>query len=169
MSFVIAPEQPDDQVAIVKLVKRAFGSKQTDRAVHRLRQGREPIDDLCFTAKAHGKLVGSLRFWKVALPDGATVPLLGPLAVEPKLRGAGIGRALVGHGLAALRLAGNKAVLIVGDPGYYAPFKFSVTVVESLDLAGAVAPLALMGREYEEGALSHQQGAIRPVEISKVA
>ncbi len=160
MSLAIAPEQPVDVPEIEALVDLAFGEERQDRAVSRLRAGRSPIPNMSFTAKNHGTLVGSIRFWDVALPDGTVVPLLGPLAVRPELRGEGIGRALVTHGLTALRLARVPAILIVGDPGYYAPFKFSVSVVRGLRLAGPVAPLALMGREFEAGVLKRQKGAV---------
>jgi len=160
MSFAIAPEQPADAPEIEALVDLAFGEDRQNRAVARLRAGRPPIPNMSFTARNHGQLVGSIRFWDVALPDGTVVPLLGPLAVRPELRGEGIGRALVTHGLTALRLAKTPAVLIVGDPGYYAPFKFSVSVVRGLRLAGPVAPLALMGREFQEGVLSRTKGKV---------
>lgn len=160
MSFAISPEQPADAGEIESLVDLAFGEDRQNRAVSRLRAHRSPIPNMSFTARNHGVLVGSIRFWDVALPDGTVVPLLGPLAVRPDLRGEGIGRALVTHGLTALRLAKTPAVLIVGDPGYYAPFKFSVSVVRGLRLKGPVAPLALMGREFQEGVLSGAKGTV---------
>jgi len=160
MSLAIAPEQPVDAPEIEALVNLAFGEDRQDRAVTRLRAGRPPIPNMSFTARNHGQLVGSIRFWDVTLPDGTVVPLLGPLAVRPELRGEGIGRALVTHGLTALRLAKTPAALIVGDPGYYAPFKFSVSVVRGLRLKGPVAPLALMGLELRPGALKGLKGTV---------
>ena len=161
MSFAISPENPADVPEIEALVDLAFGPDRQHRAVTRLREGRPPLPNLSFTAKNEGALVGSIRFWDVALPDGVVVPLLGPLAVRPELRGEGIGRALVTHGLTALRLAKKPGVLIVGDPGYYAPFKFSVSAVKGLRLDGPVAPLVLMGCAFQEGALTRAAGTVR--------
>jgi len=160
MLLAIAPEQPVDAPEIEALVDLAFGEDRQDRAVTRLRAGRSPIPNMSFTARNHGQLVGSIRFWDVMLPDGTVVPLLGPLAVRPELRGEGIGRALVTHGLTALRLAKTPAVLIVGDPGYYAPFKFSVSVVRALRLKGPVTPLALMGLELRPRVLKGLKGTV---------
>jgi len=160
MLLAIAPEQPVDAPEIEALVDLAFGEDRQDRAVTRLRAGRSPIPNMSFTARNHGQLVGSIRFWDVMLPDGTVVPLLGPLAVRPELRGEGIGRALVTHGLTALRLAKTPAVLIVGDPGYYAPFKLSVSVVRALRLKGPVTPLALMGLELRPRVLKGLKGTV---------
>jgi predicted N-acetyltransferase YhbS len=62
--------------------------------------------------------------------------LLGPLAVEPGLKGRGVGRALVHGGLDAARSAGHALVLLVGDPSYYAQFGFVPAAPLGFDMPG---------------------------------
>lgn len=163
MSFSVCPAGPADRPAIEALIDESFGPDRRGRTVYRFRDGRPAWPGLAYVARGgDGTLLGAIDFWPVVLPDGARVPLLGPLAVMPTLRGYGIGRTLVAHGLSAARLAGAEAVLIVGDPGYYAPFGFSVEAVAGLALPGPVAPLVFMGLEWRPGALSAQQGGVEP-------
>ena len=50
--------------------------------------------------------------------------ILAPLAVETAQQRIGIGRSLVGHGLAAMKNQGVDLVLVYGDPRYYTRFGF---------------------------------------------
>ncbi|MBP5858930.1 N-acetyltransferase [Marivibrio halodurans] len=170
LPYRIAPEEPAHAPAVEALIAESFGPERAKRTVYRFRDGRAPIAELAFVgllpegvgeAAGSERLVASLNFWEVAAPGGP-LPLLGPLAVLPDLRGRGVGRALVAHGLAAARDQGWPAVLIVGDPGYYAPFGFSVGPVAGLDLPGPVGPLTFMGLEFTPGALSERAGAVVP-------
>ena len=163
-SFTIRPEKPADQAAIENLIVTSFGREERKkRTVYQFRDGIAPLSDLSLVAStATGKLVGSLRFWPCRLPDGEQIPLLGPLAVLPELRGQGAGRALVSAGLSLVREKAFPAVLIVGDPGYYAPQGFSVSVVQNLQLPGPVVPLTFMGMEIEPGFLSTRSGLVVP-------
>lgn len=164
MSFSVSPAGPADRDAVEALIDESFGRGRHERTVYRFREARAPWPGLAYVARgADGALLGAIDFWPVLLPDGTRVPLLGPLAVMPSLRGFGIGRTLVSHGLSAARLSGAEAVLIVGDPGYYAPYGFTVDMVAGLTLPGPVAPLAFMGLEWRPGLLSAQKGPVDAV------
>ena len=163
MQYSMTQETVEDAASIEMLMEKAFGLGRQVRTVFRFRDGRVPLDAFGFVARLDGRMVASIRFWPVLLPGGATVPLLGPLAVEPRIRGLGIGRALVRKGLDATRGAGFPAVLVIGDPGYYAPFGFTVDPVHGLDMGGPLAPLTLMGIEFEEKALGGESGTIEPM------
>jgi len=167
MKYSLIKESPADAPAIEALMDLAFGPGRHSRNVVRFRDGRAPLHEFGFVGKHAKELVASIRFWPVLLPDGTVVPLLGPLAVRPELRGLGIGRALVRKGMDAVRLSGAPAILIIGDPGYYAPFGFRVDPVLGLDMGGPVAPLALMGIEYVPGSLSDLSGTVTPVPLPK--
>jgi len=84
------------------------------------------------------------------------------MAVWPELRGKGVGRALIQTGLTAAKKLGFPATLIVGDPGYYAPFGFHVEAVENINLPGPVAPLVFMGVEFEAEYLTNMTGSVNP-------
>lgn len=163
MNYMLTQEAADDVADIETLMDKAFGPGRQTRTVFRFRDGRAPLTEFGFTARLDGRMVASIRFWPVVLPGGTTVPLLGPLAVEPEIRGLGIGRALVRKGLDAVRESGAPAVLIIGDPGYYAPFGFSVDPVQALDMGGPLAPLTLMGIEFAEATLNAESGTVQPV------
>ncbi len=165
MAYEIHPEAPGDSADIANLIEKSFGPERTKRTVHLFRIGRNPIQPLCFVGRADGMLVASIRFWMVQLPDGRQVPMLGPLAVDPSLRGYGVGRALVRHALEAVENAGHPAVLIVGDPGYYAPFGFSVALVKDLEMPGPVGPLTFMGLELTPDALCGFSGMVEPIPV----
>lgn len=163
MSFSILPAEPADSPDIEALIDRSFGPDRKTRTVYRFRDGIAPLSRLTFLARGEDSaLLGCIAFWPVRMPDGAVLPLLGPLAVQPDLRGYGIGRALVVHGLTATRLQAWPGVLIVGDPGYYAPFGFSVEPVAGLRLPGPVTPLTFMGLEFSPGTLGAARGVVTP-------
>lgn len=160
MSFTIEHERPTDGPAIEDLINHSFGPGRKERTIYKLRSGIPPLEGFSFVARGEGGMLGSIAFWPVKLPDGRIVPILGPLAVLPELRGRGVGKALVRHGLAAVRDAGYEACLIVGDPGYYAPFGFSVEAVHDLTMPGPVVPLTFMAMEFVADTLKGLQGAI---------
>ncbi len=70
-------------------------------------------------------MVGTVRLWDVKLGEGGRrALLLGPLAVDPSMKGAGIGSALMTHAIAEAARLGHRAILLVGDAPYYATFRF---------------------------------------------
>ena len=163
MTFKIVAERPDDAALIEPLLDRTFGFDRHLKTVYRLRDGMAPVSDLRFVAlAADGGLMASLRFWPVRIgDDGTPAILLGPLAVEPALQGAGIGRALVRHGLAAAKRLGVRLCLVVGEPGYYGPFGFTNAGLAGLILPGPVEPERFQVLELAPGALDGVHGLIR--------
>jgi predicted N-acetyltransferase YhbS len=159
--LLVLPERPCDGAAIDHLLDHAFGANRHERTVYRLRLG-PPIAELAFVALAEGALVGSLRFWPVQLDGGAGGVLLGPLAVDPALRGQGIGKALVRHGLEAARRGGHGLCLVSGDPGYYGPFGFAPADPLGLVLPGPVTPGHFQVKELSPGWLALARGEVRP-------
>lgn len=156
-------------VSIDALMEAAFGPARYERTVNKMRKGLDPLPDLSFvsvyeardeTRDETGAVIGSLRFWPLQLPDGSTEPLLGPLAVNPTLRGLGVGRSLVQHGIDAVKRQGWKGIFIVGDPGYYAPFGFKAECVSGLQLPGPVAPLTFMALDFEGNTFANIEGIV---------
>jgi len=123
------PEGPLDGPAIESLLDRSFGIRRQHKLSYRYRIGREPEAGLSLVARDGGRLLGSIRYWRILLGDTPAL-LLGPLAVEPGLRGKGIGRALLHRSLALAEATPFRLVLLVGDPAYYAQFGFAVTPPE---------------------------------------
>jgi predicted N-acetyltransferase YhbS len=120
--FQIHPEGPLDGPAIERLLDRCFGIGRQRKTSYRYRVGSEPERGLSLVARDGGRLVGAIRYWRLLLDDRPAL-LLGPLAIEPALRGLGIGRALVRRSL-ALAAPTWRLVFLVGDPAYYRQFGF---------------------------------------------
>ncbi len=140
MKFKILHERPDDDSLIEPLLDRCFGFDRHHKTVYRLRDGLAPIEKLSFVGLARDTgLLGSLRFWPIRI-GAAPAILLGPLAVEPALQGAGIGRGLLHHGLTRAKRLGTRICVVVGAPDYYAPFGFENAAGRGLILPGPVAP-----------------------------
>lgn len=160
MTFEITSERQSDAGLINPLLDRTFGFDRTAKTVYRLRARLEPLADLRFVAvHGDGGLLGSLRFWPIRIETTPAI-LLGPLAVEPALQGQGIGRALLHHGLTAVRRAGHGICVVVGDPGYYRPFGFVNAASLGLVLPGPVELPRFQVLELIPGALEGVRGLI---------
>lgn len=167
--FSLQPERAEDALAIDTLMDHAFGANRLERTVYKLRLGA-PAQGLSFVARQDGAFVGSIRFWQVEMDRGVPGVLLGPLAVEPHLRGKGIGKALVGHGLAAAARMGHGLCLVSGDPDYYGPFGFVPACPLGLKLPGPVTDGHFQIKELSPGWLALARGEVRrPFARSMVA
>ena len=160
--YEITPERPSDGAAIEMLLDSAFGPGREAKTGSRLRQGHAPAAGLSFVVRDGDGLAASIRFWAIEILDTAPVPalLLGPLAVAPALRGLGLGRALVRHGLAVAERQGHGAVVLVGDADYYGAFGFERRLAAGLTLPGPVDLDRFLALELREGALVDVAGAV---------
>ena len=153
----IAKQTVADDAAIEILMDGAFGPARHSRSVWLLRSG-PPVTDLCLVLRESNAMLASLRFWEVQLGQ-QTVLLLGPLAVQPDLRGRGYGRQIVAEGLArAVAIGKWPLVLVSGEPDYYPKFGFVPASPYQLDWPGFVEPERLQFLELHQGALA----ALRP-------
>ena len=80
--------------------------------------------------------------------------LLGPLAVQPHVRGKGFGQQLVQEGMRLARLGPWRLVLVSGEPDYYPKFGFVPAVDYGLAWPGFVEPERLQFCELVPGALA---------------
>ena len=146
-----------DNAEIETLMGRAFGPARYNRSVWLLRSG-PPIADLSIVLRESGSMLASLRFWEVQLERRAVL-LLGPLAVQPDLRGQGYGQKIVREGLTRARSIGKwPLVLVSGEPEYYPKFGFVPATPYQLVWPGYVEPERLQLLELHPGALA----ALRP-------
>ena len=149
----ISEQTAADDAAIDILMDGAFGPAHHSRSVWLLRSG-PPVADLCLVLRESKVMLASLRFWEVQL-EQQTVLLLGPLAVQPDLRGRGFGRQIVAEGLARAAAIGKwPLVLVSGEPDYYPKFGFVPAVPYQLDWPGFVEPERLQFLELHQGALA---------------
>ena len=158
-SFRIRDERPRDEAARETLLDRSFGPARFTKTCERLREDRLPADGLSFVALDGAMVVGTLRFWHVECGRKAAL-MLGPLAVDPAYRSAGIGRAMIEHGLKRAAKLGHDGVILVGDAPYYARFGFTAAPVAKLVLPGPVDVARFLGLDLVVGGLADVSGRV---------
>lgn len=162
LTFHIRPQEPQDLAAIEPLLDRSFGPERIQRTVYRLRRGTHPVSELCFVAVDNAdKLLASLQFWPIRIEEIPAI-LLGPLAVDPKMRNQGLGRALVRHSLNEARRHGHRLCVVSGAPDYYRPYGFVPAVPHGFVMPGPLEPERLQVLELVPGALEGVRGLIQP-------
>lgn len=130
----IRPERPGEDAAIAAVLSSAFGGDVETRLVARLRETQETA--LALVAEADEEIVGHIAFARAVVDSGTgqiAIAWLAPLAVAPHRHGRGIGSALVTAGLDGCHSLGFKHTIVLGEPGYYRRFGYS------LELAGTLA------------------------------
>ena len=160
-SFAIRGERASDVAAREALLDTGFGANRQTRTCQRLRDGQTPAEGLAFSAVRRGRLVGTVRLWRVSA-GGVPALVLGPLAVDPACRKLGVGAALINHALAAASERGHGAVILLGDAPYYGRFGFSDLKTGELSLPGPFERGRLLALELREGALDGASGMIVP-------
>src|SRR5579862_7862322 len=160
----IRAEEPGDAPLVEALVARSFGPGRYAKSAYRLREGVHPEAGLSFVAIEDGTLKGSVRFWPVAVGDERAL-LLGPLAVESKERGRGIGVALMQRGIDEARALGHRAILLVGDVPYYSRAGFAVVPQGRVTFPGPVDPARILALGLSEGGFESLRGPIRRARI----
>ncbi|MER2534805.1 MAG: N-acetyltransferase [Rhizobiaceae bacterium] len=163
-AFTILAEDAGDIVARENLLDRAMGPNRRKKSSEKLRRGRRPSEGLAFSARnAEGRLVGTVRLWDVtAGAADRRALLLGPLAVDPSLKSAGIGSALMRHAIAEATRLGHGAILLVGDAPYYARFGFSADKTARLSMPGPYERHRFVALELTDGALDGASGVLQP-------
>ena len=156
----IRNEMPADIDAREDLLDRVWGPSRFSKTAERLREGRSPAAGLSFVAEHDGNIVGTVRLWDVCAGPGRPAVLLGPLAVDEAERCRGIGGALTRRAIAAARRRKHRAMLLVGDAGYYQRFGFSVETTGALWLPGPYERHRLLACELAPGALDGARGLV---------
>lgn len=161
----LAPLRAADEAAVEALLDLSFGTDRRQRTAYRLRDGvRAEPSASCAAFDEHGRLVGSIQSWPLALvqADGHATPLwlVGPIAVHPDRRSEGIGRTMLRRALEAIDRTGIPAVLI-GDPEYYAPFGFAAEATGGWQLPGPFERRRLLAR-LDEGMRLPATGTLAP-------
>lgn len=164
ISVEVDQQSPAVSTAREALLNRAMGSNWKKKSSQKLRRGRRPSEGLAFVARGDdGSLAGTVRLWDVATGDGRAVLLLGPLAVDPSLKNAGIGKTLMSHAISEATRLGHKAILLVGDAPYYDRFGFSAEKTGSLSMPGPYERHRFLALELVPGALDGAFGTLKAI------
>jgi putative acetyltransferase len=161
----IRAEQPEDLAAIWNVNVAAFDRADEANLVDRLRGG---VATFSFVAVKFDRIVGHIFFSPVEIIASSgttsTDPMvlgLAPIAVLPTEQRQGIGSALIRHSLAECARYGCKAVVVLGNPGYYHRFGFAPASSQGLSCEYPVPEEAFMVLELELGALANRGGMVR--------
>lgn len=156
----IRNEMTTDKEAIHALHVEAFGQDAEAKLVDELRV--EGFATLSLVAMAYEKLIGHVLFSRVEIVSpGKTVRALAlaPLGVLPLWQRHGVGSALIREGLKQAAGAGEKMVIVLGDPAYYRRFGFRAELTAALQ--SPYAGEHFMALELSPGALEGVTGEVR--------
>ncbi len=161
MTMTIRTEIASDAPSRERLLDKAFGRTRFRKTSERLREGRLPADGLAFTAlDMKGRVIGTVRLWSIIAGSAGPSLLLGPLAVDCKHQGKGLGHLLMEHAINSARVLGHDSILLVGDATFYSRFGFEVGVTRNLHLPGPVEHARFLGLELTPGALDGAEGLV---------
>lgn len=155
-------ERPDDAKPIECLLDTAFGPDRLRKTSYQYRAAVPPIPYLRFVARDNGGVVGTIRYWPVAVGGSREALLLGPIAVDPGRGARGVGGALIRHSLSVAAEAGHQAVLLVGDINYYGRFGFRYAAQDGIVMPGERSERLLV-HELAPGALRGVAGPLMPL------
>ena len=127
MTPLLRSPRPDgaDAAGILAVHRAAFGRDDEARLVAHLQAAGHNSFELL--AEQDGAVVAHVLFSPIRSEHGDDGRALGlaPVAVLPGWQGRGIGTALIRQALAALHERGVPAVVVLGEPAYYARFGFA--------------------------------------------
>ncbi|HBM88680.1 MAG: N-acetyltransferase [Parvibaculaceae bacterium] len=163
MVFDILPETPAHETDIEALHDLSFGPGRFAKTAYRMREGVRPVPSLSFVAfteiEGASRMVGSIRFSPLVI-GGDQGLLLGPLAMDPSVRGQGGGLDLMRTALDAARAEGHQFVILVGDAPYYAKVGFKQVPPGKITLPGPVDKSRLLYCELVPGGFDAVSGTV---------
>lgn len=156
-------ERAEDAAEVEWLLDTAFAPGRTALSSYRLREGVEPVAELCLVARDEfDAVVGAIRHWPVRIgPAGVPALLLGPVAVHPTRQGEGLGAILIGEAMERAAGLGWTRVLLVGDEPYYGRFGFRRRSAEGVEFPPPTNPARILARELTPGAMAGVAGPVR--------
>ena len=136
---IIRQETSADHPEVERLTGLGFAPSHAKRNIWSLRRGA-PVAGLCLVAEdVHNSrhLLGSIRYWPITIA-GLPSLLLGPLAVDPELRGQGIGRDLVLKSLDLAQKGPWDFCFVSGERDYYPKLGFTKLSSNQVDLIALI-------------------------------
>lgn len=136
--------------------------------VHKLRQDKEYLPELSRIAVKDGTVIGCILYSKSLVVDGTKtheVLTFGPLCVEPKWQGCGVGELLLRETMNLAASKGYKGIVIFGEPDYYPRLGFKTCDNYQITTKEGKNFDAFMGIELVEGGLKDMKGKFYEAEV----
>jgi putative acetyltransferase len=121
--MIVRREQAADHDAVATITRLAFDRAVEAQLTAALRADAGFVPELSLVAERGGHVLGHVIGTRATIGDVAALGL-GPIAVAPRQQGEGIGTALMHAVLGGADALGFPAVVLLGDPGFYARFGF---------------------------------------------
>ncbi|MFN2308458.1 MAG: GNAT family N-acetyltransferase [Gammaproteobacteria bacterium] len=168
---IVRAETPEDVKAIDVVNLSAFQGDAEAQLVSAIRGSADFIPDLSLVAEIGGRIVGHLLLSKVKLPrDGTNLTLLGlgPMSVVPSQSHRGIGSVLIQAAIGRARDMRYTAIVVAGQPEYYARFAFQPAATWGLSSNLHLPPDGLTAMELVPDALKGGGQVIYPAPFAEL-
>lgn len=169
----IRMETQDDWYHVELMAQHAFWNKHhlgcdEHYLVHKLRQDKDYLPELSRIAVKDGTVIGCIMYSRARVIDGEDaheIITFGPLCVEPKWQGCGVGEMLLMETMNIAANAGYKGIVIFGEPDYYPRLGFKTCDNFNITTADGKNFDAFMGIELVEGSMKGIKGRFYESEV----
>jgi len=136
--------------------------------VHKLCKHKDYPPELSRIAVKDGKVMGCIMYSKAKIVDGVDnheIITFGPLCVEPKWQGSGVGELLLRETMKLATNKGYKGIVIFGEPDYYPRIGFKTCDNFNITTADGKNFDAFMGIELAEDSMKDIKGKFYESEV----
>lgn len=162
----IRMETEDDWYKVELMTQRAFWNNHhlgcdEHYLVHKMRQDKDFLPELSRIAVKDGEIIGYIMYSKAKVVDGEDtheIVTFGPLCVDPKWQGCGVGELLLRETMDLVKNKGYKGIVIFGEPDYYPRIGFKTCDNFNITSAEGRNFDAFMGIELWEGSMKGIKG-----------
>jgi predicted N-acetyltransferase YhbS len=166
-------ETKDDWYKVELMTQHSFWNKHhlgcdEHYLVHKLRQDKDYLPELSRIAVKDGEVIGYIMYSKARVVDGADtheIITFGPLCVEPKWQGCGVGELLLRETMKLAADKGYKGIVIFGEPDYYPRIGFKTCDNFNITTADGKNFNAFMGIELAEDSMKGIRGKFYESEV----
>lgn len=166
-------ETRDDWYNVELMTQHAFWNKHhlgcnEHYLVHKLRQDKDYLPELSRIAVKDGEVIGCIMYAKSRVVDGTNmheIITFGPLCVEPKWQGSGVGELLLRETIKIAANKGYKGIVIFGEPDYYPRIGFKTCDNFNITTADGKNFDAFMGFELGEDSMKDIKGKFYEAEV----
>jgi predicted N-acetyltransferase YhbS len=125
---VIREEKKTDNKKIFLLEEDVLGPGRYARPSFRLRENLEHNIKFSKVCCQGQKIIGSIRFFNCQIQNNRGL-MLGPLIVDQKFKGRGIGKELVNNSISSIDKKNIDFIILIGEFDYYRQFGLKLILI----------------------------------------
>jgi predicted N-acetyltransferase YhbS len=169
----IRMETTEDWHNVELMTQHAFWNKHNPGCdehylVHKLRLDKDYLPEISRVAVKDGEIIGCIMYSKARVVDGAEtheIITFGPLCIEPKWQGCGVGELLLRETMILAANKGYKGIVIFGEPDYYPRIGFKTCDNFNITTADGKNFDAFMGFELTKDSMNYIRGKFYESEV----